>query len=254
LTPERQSDIATASRLIGDAGADPTSRAARESVCCALVTAFQRTGEQLWPLGYMLGTDRRNGESPFGFGSDATVGLAIVAQIAAELISGTLTLLDRDSLYGAAALLRQLVEVEYLCWAFAEDKDEAERWMRSDRDERLRTWQPKHLYKRSGGRFRGADYQGHCERGGHPTPEATTLLPSHSRRSPPELLRLDLAQHGVSAWRYTIAATRQLGYDEVIRAAADTDDAITRWERDDRLRTTASETLASFKDAGGPPQ
>jgi hypothetical protein len=78
----------------------------------------------------MLGTDRRDGESPFGFGSDATVGLAIVAEIAAELISGTLTLLDQDGLYGAAALLRQLVEVEYLCWAFAEDEDEAKRWMR----------------------------------------------------------------------------------------------------------------------------
>jgi hypothetical protein len=137
----------------------------------------------------MLGTDRRDGESPFGFGSDATVGLAIVAEIAAELISGTLTLLDQDGLYGAAALLRQLVEVEYLCWAFAEDEDEAKRWMRSDRDERLRTWQPKHLRERSGGRFRGTDYHGHCERGGHPTPEATTLLTAHSRRVPPELLR-----------------------------------------------------------------
>jgi hypothetical protein len=249
LTPEQRPGIATARRLVEQAGADPVSRVARESVCGALAAAFQTTGERLWPLGYMLGTDRRDGESPFGFGSDATVGLAIVAEIAAELISGTLTLLDRDGLYGAAALLRQLVEIEYLCWAFAEDEDEAKRWMRSDRDERLRTWQPKHLRDPSGGRFRGADYHGHCERGGHPTPEATTLLAAHSRRLPPELLRLDLAQHGVSAWRYMSDATRRLDCQDVSRAAADTHeltDAIIRWESEDRLRAT----LSSFSDAG----
>jgi hypothetical protein len=125
--------------------------------------------------------------------------------------------------------------------------------MRSDRDERLRTWQPKHLRERSGGCFRGADYHGHCERGGHPTPEATTLLAAHSRRVPPELLRLDLVQHGVSAWRYTISATRQLGHHDISQAAADKHklaDAINRWEHDDRLRTTASETLTSFRAAG----
>ncbi|HYB24218.1 MAG TPA: hypothetical protein VED41_10500 [Solirubrobacteraceae bacterium] len=69
----------------------------------------------------------------------------------------------------------------------------------------------------------------------------------------PELLRLDLAQHGVSAWRYTIGATRQLGQHDISQAAADKHklaDAITRWEHGDRLRTTASETLTSFRDAG----
>jgi hypothetical protein len=250
----QQPDIAAARHLVDQAGTDPVSRAARVSVCGALAAAFQTTGERLWPLGYMLGTDRGDGESPFGFGNDATVGLAIVAEIAGELISGTIALLDGGSLYGAAALLRQLVEVEYLCWAFAEDEDEAKRWMRSDRDERLRTWQPKHLRERSGGRFRGADYQGHCERGGHPTPEATTLLAAHSRQVPPELLRLDLAHHGVSAWRYALDATQRLGYLDISRGAADKHeltDAITRWEREDRLRTTASEMRSSFGDAGG---
>lgn len=247
-------DIAAVRRFVDEAGADPASLAARNAVCLALTGTFKTTGEQLWLLGYVLGTDRRDGESPFGFGSDATVGLAIVAEVAAELISGALTLLDRDGLYGAAALLRQLVEVEYLTWAFAEDEDEAKRWMRSDRKERLSMWQPKHLRDRSGGRFRATDYHGHCECGGHPTPEATTLLAAHSRRVPPEMLRLDLAYHGVSAWRYTIDASRRLNRHDLARKAADThelSDAITRWERDDRLRATTSEKFASFGSTDG---
>jgi hypothetical protein len=56
----------------------------------------------------MLGTDQRDGQSPFGFGTDAVVGLAVVVQIAGELISGAVALLAQDNLYGAAALLRQL--------------------------------------------------------------------------------------------------------------------------------------------------
>lgn len=44
--------------------------------------------------------------------------------------------------------MRQLVEVEYLTWAFAEDEDEAMRWMRSTKEERMRFWQPRHIRAR----------------------------------------------------------------------------------------------------------
>lgn len=49
---------------------------------------FRELRKLLWPFGYMFGTDRRDGESPFGFGSDATVGLVVVVEIAGELLSG----------------------------------------------------------------------------------------------------------------------------------------------------------------------
>jgi hypothetical protein len=242
-------DIGDVRAEVEDAAADATGRAARERVCRALAAAFRAAGERLWLGGYMLGTDRRDRQSPFGFGGDATVGLAVVVQIAGELMCSAVALLAQDNLYGAAALLRQLVEVEYLAWAFAEDEQEAMSWMRSDRDERLRMWQPKHLLKRSGGRFRATDYHSHCERGGHPTPDATMLLPGHSRRQLPELWWLDLAEHGVSAWRYAMDAARRLGYEDWMRSGSDGNDlsdAIERWERDDRLRNVAREVATSI--------
>jgi hypothetical protein len=232
-------DIGDVGAVVEDAASDVTSRAVREYVCRTLAATFRATGERLWLGGYMLGTDRRDGRSPFGFGSDATVGLAVVVQIAGELMSSAVALLRMDNLYGAAALLRQLVEVEYLAWAFAEDEQEAMFWIRSDRDERLRMWQPRHLRSRSKGRFRATDYQSHCERGGHPTPDATMLLPGHSRRRLPELWWLDLAEHGVSTWRYAMHAAVRLGCEDWMRLGSEEKDlpgAIARWERDDRLR------------------
>jgi hypothetical protein len=72
-------------------------------------------------------------------------------------------LLDNGNLYAAAALLRQLVEVEYLAWAFAEDDEEAAAWLRSTKEERTKFWQPRltSLGKRSAGRFKGGFLQHH---------------------------------------------------------------------------------------------
>jgi hypothetical protein len=242
-------DIDTARALVEAAANDADGRGAREGVCKALAATFRMAGERLWAGGYILGTDRRDGRSPFGFGSDATVGLAVVMQVAGELMSGTIELLAHGNLYGAAALLRQLVEAEYLTWAFAEDEQEATMWMRSSRSERLRMWQPRHLLTRSGGRFRATDYHGHCERGGHPTPDATMLLPGHGRYQSPELWRLDLAEHGVSAWRYAMDAAQRLGYQDWVQSASDEHglpDAIVCWEKRDSLRSVARETRADL--------
>jgi hypothetical protein len=57
-----------------------------------------------------------------------TLGLACVVQVAGELGAAGTDLLERDKCYAALALLRQLVECEYLCWAFSEDHEEARRW------------------------------------------------------------------------------------------------------------------------------
>jgi hypothetical protein len=227
---------------LGKALENHRGQEAREAVCRVLATVFRVTGDLLWLGGYMIGSDRKEGSSPFGFGSDATVGLALVAQIGGELLSGAISLLEADNLYSAAALLRQVVEVEYLAWAFAEKHDEAAAWLQATRKERQDFWQPRHLRDRSDGRFRATDYHMHCERGSHPTREATMLLKEHSRRVPSELWWLDLAQHGVSAWNYVEDATHALGYkDEVAKLAAahELPNAIAVWNRDDPLRETA---------------
>jgi hypothetical protein len=134
--------------------------------------------------------------------------------------------------------------------AFAEDQEEAMLWLRATPDERQKMWRPARLRERSGGRFRSSDHHRHCEQGGHPTPEATLLLPAHSRKSWPELSWLDLAIHGLSAWRYTADASHPLGYADQVGEVASTHglrDAVTRWEQDDPLRAVADETIESFR-------
>lgn len=210
---------------------------ARSSLVRCLGPGFRELGEFLWVGGYMIGGDRVAGRSPFAFGSDAVVGLAIVTQTAGELCAGAALLLEHGNDYGAAALLRQLVEVEYLGWAFAEDEDEAADWLRSGREDRLKRWQPRHMRDRSSGRFRGSDYALHCELGGHPTREGSCLLPNHTRRLS-WLLPFELAAHGASIYDYVTVATARLGYTVAVRREnfAALGLAVSKWRSADRLR------------------
>jgi hypothetical protein len=194
-------------------GAD--GQAYRESLCSALGMAFRDVGQMLWVGGWTIGPDRVDGTSPFGFGSDATVGLATVSQVAGELTAGAVALLETSNFYAGAALVRQLVEVEYLAWAFAEDRDEAAAWLRSTKQERMKVWRPYLLYTRSEGRFRSQDYGFHCDQGGHPTPEAKRLLPDHEHPVPLTWWWYDLAVHAISAWNYIDAALGDFGWEQV---------------------------------------
>jgi hypothetical protein len=56
-------------------------RCAREGVCRKLGATLRDARELLWVGGHTLGTDRRDGRSPFDFGNDATVGLATTRAI-----------------------------------------------------------------------------------------------------------------------------------------------------------------------------
>lgn len=228
---------------------DPGTNAHREQTCQALAVGFREVGRLLWVGGSLIGSDRPAGRSPYQFGSDATVGLATLAQVAGELTEGALILLQRDNLYGAAALIRQLVEVEYLAWAFAEDEQEATAWLRSTRDERMKLWQPKRLRERSRGRFRATDYGRHCDRGGHPTPDAMALLPDHSRRDSPSLWRFDLITHTASAWEYLEVALDKLEWGDQLASlecALTVRSAIESWRESDPLH----EFLAEAQEMG----
>lgn len=239
-------------RLLSDAQHDNAAVESRSGVCAALTAAFIDAGKLLWVGGALIGADGATGHSPFEFGSDATVGLATVAQIAGELCAGTSLLLEADNSYGACALLRQVVEIEYLAWAFADDEPVAAQWLRSSRDQRQRTWQPKHIRDRSAGRFRAADYGRHCEIGGHPTPAARVLLPDHSDRIPASWWWLELATHGVSCWDHLLAAAgnTRYGYGEQVRAISDDhglDSAVEAWRERDRLAYIARGAISASR-------
>jgi hypothetical protein len=110
----------TLQKAFDEAGRDEAGIRTRKEINEAIAAAMRAGGRLLWVGGALVGPYRAEGKSPFAFGSDATVGLATVLQIAGELVTGAVTLLEENNRYAAAALLRQLVEVEYLAWAFAE--------------------------------------------------------------------------------------------------------------------------------------
>lgn len=59
---------------------EPAGRDARIAVVRSLADTLRPAGTLLWTFGYTIGNDRRDGESPFGFGSDAAVGLALLGR------------------------------------------------------------------------------------------------------------------------------------------------------------------------------
>lgn len=104
--------------------------------------------------------------------------------------------------YAGAALLRQVVEVEYLAWAFSVRDKDAQAWLRSDKKERQKFFAPVKLREASGGKFRNKDYGYHCELGGHPTPTSRILF--NNRTQTNQLLLSDLIGHAEQIWNYFV--------------------------------------------------
>jgi hypothetical protein len=195
--------------LLDELANDAVSAESRADVCEAIGVALARVGRMLWVMGYMFGLDRKFGTSPFRFGDDRAVGIAMVAQIGGALGKGAALLLNAGNQYGASALIRQIVEVEYLAHAFANEQDEAADWLRVDRKKRLSFWSPGKLRDRAEGIFLPSDCWRHCELGGHPTMQGMALLPEHSGLSV-AYLWADLSGHLVSVWHGIVISTEWL--------------------------------------------
>jgi len=148
-----------------------------------------------------IGEDRVDGTSPWGHGSDDTVGISVILRIASQLLSASTDLFMDGRTYAAAALTRQIVEVEYLAWAFATRDGDAQRWLRSTRKEREKFFRPAKLREAAKGQFRGVDYSYHCELGGHPVPGGTVLLRS-SEPGAAQLLLSDVLGHAGQIWNH----------------------------------------------------
>ena len=139
----------------------------------------------------------------FGMAEGARRGVAIVAQMGAELAVGATQLYSAHRWYAGAALVRQLIEVEYLLFLFATDDHEPERWLNASDADAKKTFSPAQMRERSAGRFLVDEYQTHCKIGGHPRVTGHLLLKEHIMpisSSPPKLFDpaiqwVDLAQH-----------------------------------------------------------
>jgi hypothetical protein len=173
--------------------------AAKELLVSADVTAAQRmaiaVAEELDGLAAQVWA--------FGMAEGARRAVAVVAQMGAELAVGAAQLYKASRWYAGAALVRQLIEVEYLLFLFATDDDEPERWLNASDAEAKKTFSPHEMRERSGGRFLVDEYQTHCKIGGHPRVSGHLLLQEHITSidtSPPKLFDpsiqwVDLAQH-----------------------------------------------------------
>jgi len=202
---------------VREAAADAELCRVRHELAQFTAKMFATTGELLHVAGHIIGSDRTAGRSPFGHGSDETVAVSLLLRIASELVSASSDLFADGRHYAAAALLRQVVELEYLAWAFEIRSPEGERWLRSTRSERQSFFTPAKLRRAAGTRFRGKDYGYHCELGGHPVPGASLLVRKDVVTA--QLLLSDLLGHTGRIWDHVASWARNNSYGQEIYAA-----------------------------------
>jgi hypothetical protein len=215
-------------RWVTDALNDAEPRAARRLACHAVSAALLDLGQFLWLGNWFFGA--------------AGPGFGVLTQIGGDLATSCVELLEAEHYYAAAALIRQLIEVEYLAWFFAEDDQAAARWFHSPPEQIRTIFAPANLRKRAAGRFRNSEYWTHCDLGGHPNPKAAFLLPDHTAPLPREAMWVDLGQHLERLWSLTVATLdRNQCRDTVTTVDFDgVDAAISGWHKSDALAARLS--------------
>ena len=188
------------------------------------------------------------------------VAVGLVAQITSELVSGAQLLFRNGNEYGASALVRQLIECEYLLRAFCLNFADAARWHDANDSER---WDFKPSKLREVGGFDRKEYANHCEAGGHPHPKGRQLLelPRTVRAlqqaaagdardlDTTRVLWLDFAFHCDRTWRALaeLLSAEHARFDrvraEAIAAVAESHDA---WQEADTLARHAGRVLGAF--------
>lgn len=174
--------------LLESVADDPALLQERVAACRAVANGLTAAGRLLWVGSYVLRDKRAEG-------------VAILTQMAGELASGAVELLERELWYAAAALVRQLIEVEYLFGLFAHEDGSAAAWVASTPAEIRKWFAPGSLRARSAGEFRDSEYWNHCDIGGHPNPRGRLLLRDHASPVGSQAwLWIDLVQHLSRLW------------------------------------------------------
>lgn len=180
--------------------------------CEALADQLARAGEVMFVGGALFGSDRAAGVTKYEYGDDRVAASALVIEVAADLAASAVELMDRGRTYSSGALLRQVIECEYLVALFGQDVEAAREWLNADEDALRTYWSPAKMRARSGGTFRASEYQSHCQVGGHPSPKARALLSSHSIAVAPDHIWADLALHLGRLWARVEQLAERLGY------------------------------------------
>jgi hypothetical protein len=106
--------------------------------------------------------------------------VSTVLCMAAELAEAAVDMAKKSRYYAVAAVIRQLIECEYLLTLFNDDLEHARQWRESTPDEVRRSFTPQTMRKLTG--FADDEYWNHCSTGGHPAPKGARLLGLHLRR------------------------------------------------------------------------
>lgn len=184
------------------------------------------------------------------------VAVGLVAQIASELVSGALLLFRNGNQYGGSALVRQLIECEYLLRAFRLNFDDAARWHDANDSDR---WDFKPSKLREIGGFDRKEYADHCEAGGHPHPAGRALLdleramqalaPNSRKLDVVRLLWVDFALHCDRVWRALsdVLSEEHARFDRVrAEAIAAVAESRSGWHDIDTLARHAGPVLGAF--------
>ncbi len=199
-------DAARVRAIVRASGANLEQRRIRSELAAYAAGVFEELGKRLHVVGHVFGSDRDDGKSKFDHGNDEAVAISFLLLIASQLISASAELLVGGRQYAGAALLRQLVEVEYLAWAFETRDEDAAIWLRSDKKLREGFFRPAKLREAAKGKFRSRDYGFHCELGGHPVPQGTVLLQGDEGTA--QLLLSDLLGHAGRIWDHLVGWAR----------------------------------------------
>jgi hypothetical protein len=212
----------------------------RGSTCDVLAEALCVTGAVLWA---------------FGLAEQPRRSVAAAIQMGGETARGAVSLLRENNRYAAAALVRQLVEIEYLLCLFRTDDNEPLRWASLDLEAVRREYQPARMRERCGDRFRASEYSIHCQVGGHPRFAAAYVLPEHLRQGPfsEEVIFaagwVDLCQHLVAIWRWVEEILQLYDLMDVGLAKSSLDkakEAVVVWLRDDPCAQRLTEAEVAF--------
>lgn len=189
------------SEEITNAAANFSMMRRRRLILSKIATSLNTISTALNAFGVVYGMDRREGKSRFQNGNDEAVGVATLLMIGSRLLKGALRSVREKDVYCAGALARQLVEVEYLLFAFASSMRDAAEWLGSDAKDRKSRFQPRHIREDSSGYFSSSDYSHHCEVGGHPTPQIRHII-FHDDPVGLEVLLDDLTRHSRQILRF----------------------------------------------------
>lgn len=173
---------------------DARARTARRAVCAAITSVLAEASSRLRAAGH-------------AWGNDGIEALGLMASIAAELSGSATRCLDQSACYASAALVRQIAEVQYFMWAFAQSRDASRDWLQASPAIIRQNFRPAALRKKGQSVFDDEEYWRHCDMAGHPNPAAHVLFGQDADQSiVVELAFADLAQHLERVWQFFLTA------------------------------------------------